>query len=497
MEKRSVKVRKILIDAVRFWYLLILFAILGVLAGWRLTVSYNKSVDEQIKKIEDEKIQKEEAEAELAKDITETLTFTKDECEKKLDENGKSEVLEAYYWYNDKEKRREYLESSAYLKMDPYHFTGLYLEFRVKHSETEFNETLYNSYIHELKVYVNYYDLVEDLVEKNKLDTNVQELSEMIILNDGGKNSYDDFLMITIYQSPITENLENAVTDAFIGYSRKLSEIYPDYSVELAGTSKATYVNSGLASSIDSQRAAIISDQSRVEAAQKKFSSMQTAYYNMLVNGTDTESVKVVIAEGVVKKRTAVVEEEEELPSKRGIRTMALIGCAAGVILALALILLANLLSGRLLSEADFTSVLGVRSLGVILERKKKGIFGFLQRAEYPDAESTEELPYLTLDIKQLLGKQDLKEALLVSSGSLSDVTGIDTVSENAGKDGISLTRIERFPEKIEDAEKLIESSGVIIVERMHSARLKNIERILQFCREHDIPIHGAVGVAK
>ena len=496
MEKRSIKVRKILIDSIRFWYLLILFAVLGALAGWRSTVAYNKSVDKQIQEAEDEKIKKEEAQNELAQDITETLTFTRSECEKKLSDIAKSEVMEAYAWYQDQANRRAYLNDSQYLQMNPYNFTGLYLEFLVEHGEEVKDETAYNSYIHALKVYVNYYDLAEELVRKYSLDTTVSDISEMIIFNDGGKNFYDDFLMIAVYQSPVTEGLEDKIAELFIDYSRKLAEEYPGYSVKLVGTSKSTYVNTSLISSIEGQRNAIINDQSKIENAQKKFSSMQSAYYNMLVNGTDEESVKVVVEAGVAKKRTANTEEDE-IPSKRSIKPMIVLGGVAGVIVAVILIFLANLLSGRLLSGLDMTGIFGIRDMGTILERKKKGIPGMLQHAEYPEAEEPEKLSYMTLSMKQLVEKNELKEVFMVSTRTLSDRAGAAAMEKCLKDEGVKVVILEAFPKDAESAEKLLHSEAVILVEEFHKSRLKEIDRVAQFCRENEVPILGAVGIAR
>ena len=62
MEKRSVRLRKIMIDAVRFWFLLVAFAGLGAFAGYRSTISYNKGIDDTIKA--EEELKKKQAEAE-------------------------------------------------------------------------------------------------------------------------------------------------------------------------------------------------------------------------------------------------------------------------------------------------------------------------------------------------------------------------------------------------------------------------------------------------
>ncbi|MBR6172208.1 MAG: hypothetical protein IKQ49_03435 [Eubacterium sp.] len=495
MEKRGVRLRKILIDMVRFWFLLILFAGLGAFVGYRSTLSYNRGIDAAKAAEEDLARRQAEAEAELAKDITEEKTFTRKECEKKLDANAYKEVMEAYSLYLDKISRRQYMDESPYLKMDPYHFDSVYLQFRVIHGEGA-DEKNFKSYVHAVKAYVNYNNMVEELISQYSLDTTARNLAEMISINDGGKNDYDDFLMLTIYQDELTKELTDKVRDALIRYGNKMGETYPGFSLELVNTSQANYYNSGLLSTIDAQRNAIISDQTRIENAQKKFSSMQKAYYNMLVNGTNKESVTELVEAGTVTKKKAVVEEDET-PSKRRLLPMMILGAVAGVIVAVVLILLGNLLSGKLLSDRDFSAIYGVRSLGTMLELRKKGLSGKLRRAEYPDAEKAEQPSYLTLSVKQLCEKQSVQNAVFISTGELSDSEGLKKITEALKQKGITVKMAEHFPESAEAAEQLLQTEGLVLVERMHSAKLKDIDRVVSFSRDNGIPMLGAIGIAE
>jgi len=489
MDRRGIRFRKILIDIARFWYILILFAALGALAGWRFTVSYNKNVDKQISEAEELRAKAEEEE----KDVVRELHYSRKSCEEKMTREAMGKVLDAYYWYKDKQSRRDYLAESPYMQMDPYDCQCLNLEFRVVRPEGA-DASAYRSYIHGLVLYVNRIEMAQELTDKLKLEISPYMLSEMISIEDS--EEYDDILLMTVYQSELTEGLTDEVKKAFIGYGEKLSEQYPGHHIELMGASKATVINKELISEQESQRTAITDDQARIDAAVNKFGNMQKAYYNMLVNGTEKETITVVAQKGTQNKASAAAEEEE-LPSKRKVLMMAAIGGAAGIVVFIILVFFANMLSGRLISDLDFSRIYGLKRLGIIIGKRKKGMAGFLQRAEYPDGEGPDEFTYLTLVLRRLMEKQKISEAVLVSSKVLSDKTGLETVMKELKNDGVDLILMEDFPGEKDAAEKLICSNAVILVEEMHSSRLNKMDRIVSFCRENEIPVLGAVGVVR
>ncbi len=492
MDKRSVGIKKILIDCVRFWYLLVLFVILGTLGGWRAGIAYNKNVDKQWAEAEEKKAKEEEAAIELTKDDVEEVTFTKAQCEKKLSKDAMADVLEAYGWYQDRSRRREYLESSPYMKLDPYDFTSTYLQFRVVYEGESWSEKNFNSYIHGLKNYVIYNGMVDEFYPNDI--TAARNLSELVSISDGGKDKYDDLLLITVMKAPETEGMVDRIRNSFIAYGDKMAETYPGYKVEFMSQYQANYYNGGLNSSIETHRGNISSDGTKIEAAMKKFSSMQQAYYNMLVNGTEKETIEEVVLPGVAAKKTAAKEEEEVLPTKKRLWIMTSLGAAAGGVLAVLVLFLANLLSGRLLFRKDLQNLYGIRSCGIVRERNKKGISGMLQRAEFPDAEDAEEPAIYYLQLREAMKAADCKEAVLVGTGSLDGLKSVDSLVTMAKKDGITLSVEEGFPGELASAETVLEKGTVLLVERMHKSRLSEIDKVVHFCRENNVKIIGAVG---
>ena len=489
MDKRSIGVKKILIDCVRFWFLIVLFVAAGAFLGYKGTLSYNQGVDKQIE--ENEKKQKEEIEAqkELTKDIVEEKTFTKEECFAGLKKAQISDVMEAYHWYEEKEKRRDYLETSPYLQLDPYNVTASYLQFRVEYEGETMNDVDFASYVHALKNYVNYNGLVDDL--QGEIERSSRDLSELISFGDGGKNEYDRIVMINVIHSPMTEDLIDHISQAFLAYSKKLASTYPGFSVVSMGQYQANYYHSSLNSAIESQRSALISDQTRLDNAVKKFSSMQLAYYNMLINGTEKETVEEVVLEGATQKRKATVETE--VPSKRRILPMIIVGAGAGFVLAVLLIFFGNLLSGRLLFEKDLASIYGLRSYGVLREEEKKGIPGMLQRAEYPRAETSGSPAFLYLQLREAVRATGKSEALLIGSRDMKDLEGIGTLTALAKKDGITLLVADSFVGNLEAAEDALKDRPVFLVEQLHRSKLVMVDRIVDFCKENQVKILGGI----
>jgi len=494
MDKRSVSLKKILlVDGIRFIYILIIFAALGAFLGYRTTVKYNQNVDKEIKEAAEKKEKEAEEEALAAQDVTETTVYTRAECEKRLKGAALQDVLDTYNWYLERNSRRAYLESSPYLAMDPYDFNSIYLSFRVTHGDLGRDDSAYKSYIHALKIYVTYNNLVDELVEKKGLETTARALSEMISLSDGGKDSYDDFLLMTIYQSDVTKDLTEDVKSLFLGYAAKLTETYPDIALVYEGMSQANYYNGSLNSNIETHRSTLINDQSKIDAAIKKFSGIQKAYYNMLVNGTDEESITEVVTPGTTPKKKTVVEEEE--PTKRRILPMVILGGVAGILVGFILFFFANLLSGRLLFTNDFSGVYGIRLLGSFIEKKKNGISGTLQRMEYSEAEDKDDPAYLYLALREAVKKENLSEAVFVGTGKLNDLEGLSGLRKKLEKDGIKISLAEEFPKDIKAADDLLCAKGVILVEEMHRSKLKKIDRVVSFCKDNSIPVIGAVGI--
>lgn len=492
MDKRSVSIKKLLIDCVRFWFLLVIFAAIGMFAGYRSTLSYNEGITKQMKE-DQEKMEKEEAEAaELAKDVTEDVTFTKAQCEKKLKGKALSDVMDAYHWYQDSQKRREYLETSPYLQLDPYDVTATYLQFRIDYEGENMKDLDFQSYVHALKNYVTFNGLVDEFHMEN--NASARDLSELIAVTDGGKDAYDRILMITIIHSPLTENLIDRVEKAFVNYGKSLTDTYPGFSVTLMSKYQANYYHSSLNSSIESQRNAISSDQTKIDTAVKKFTSMQKAYYNMLVNGTEKETVQEIIQEGVTTKKKAAVEIE--YPSRRRIVPMMIVGGVAGILVAVILIFFGNLLYGKLLFEKDYSGIYGIRCCGTIRERDKKGIRGTLQRAEYPKAEKADSPAFLYLQLKEAAKAAGAEgDVYLIGTGKFAEMTGIRAISSMAEKDGMKIRCIDEFPGELSHAEDIMGKKKVFLVEQFHSSKLSDVDQVVAFCRDNGVTLLGGICV--
>ncbi len=513
MEKRSIRVKKLFIDMIRYWYLILVFMVAGGILGWLSASSYNLDVDNQIREAanEEERLKAEEealaaAEAaaaeEAAKPILVTNTYTKDQCETKLTDEEKQEVMDIYAWYVDKQKRIDYLASSPYMNLDPYNIDCIYLRFRVDHTDQSATSTSFNAYVHGLKLYVIYNSLVEDLAKQENTKLTPTELEELISLNDGGKDAYDDFILISVYQCEGTKDLTEAIKGLFLDFGAKLSETYPAYTLVYDGMSRAVYYSSGISSAIDSQRNSITSDQSKIDAGIKKFTEMQHAYYKMIVGGTEEETFTTEVLKETTKtttttKKTTTKTTEVEIPDKKGIPTSIALGCVGGVVVLFILIFLFNLLSPRLLFAGDFQGLYGVENLGMLEKTTRTGIGRKLLQAEYPEAFGKENLSFLMLALQRVAKRDDAKRILLLSSLGLEDVEEIGSLQKQAKDVGIEIVRMEHFPENADAAKKALEENVVLLVEEFHKTKLQDMDRITDFCRKNDMKLIGAVGIVR
>ena len=490
MEKRGIKLKKILIDCFRFWYLLVIFAAIGVFVGYRGGISFNKNVDSLKKEAAEKKEQEEQELIELSKDKVQDVTFTKAQCEKELTKAEQKEVSDAYGIYLSRQERREYFDNSSYLNLNPYQFSSTYLEFRVITPEEDWKVSDFNSYVHGLKNYVNFNGLAEDLAAGD--DLLFRQLGELLTVTDGGKESYDNFLVVTVVNAPETTERIDEITKKVIAKGDALAKIYPGFRVQLETKYKADYYNAGLNSAIDTQRSGISGDKTKIEKAIKKFTPMQHAYYEMMVNGTEEETVQEVLLSGASatkKKSTTTIE----IPSKRNLKVMAALGGAAGLFVAVIVIFFMNLLSGRLLFGKDFTGIFDVRCFGILRERKKKSLPGKLQQMEYPEAEDAENPNYIYLQIREIMNSKECKDAILLGTGEFSSLTGVEKLVNMIKNDGIMLTKEDSFPSDLKAAERVLQKRSVILVETLHKSKMKQIEKMIRFCKENEVDILGAI----
>ncbi len=489
MDKRSVTIKKLFIDCFRFWYILLLFFLLGAGLGIWGGRRHNQTLDKNYKEAIEEQEKEAAARLELGKDDVVDRTYTKAECEATLTDDAKSEVLEAYEWNLERRRRRAYLNDSALFNSDLYNYTSTVLQFHIVHEETDVDLLAFNSYVHGLKAYIEYDGLINEMYPSDL--EKVRRLHELIGINDGGKDQYDEMLVVTVVEVDETKDMVPRITDLFLNYGKKLAQTYPGFSVELFSTNRSNYFNSSLTSALESYRLSLINYRNREDSCYKRLDYMQQAYYWMLYRGTEEATVQEVVMQGQTLKKKAV--EEIEKPVKKSTKFYAIVGAIAGFIVGILFLFFKSLLSGRLIYQKDVKNIFDLRFCGTIREKAKKGIPGKLQKMEYPDAEDAENPSFLYLQVRELLKSADCQEAVLVGTLDFNEAKGIDQLITLAGKDGIRLTKECKFPEDLDAADAVLQNKNVFLVEGMHRSRIGAINKVVDFCRENQVDIHGVI----
>ena len=491
MEKRSIVIKKLFIDCFRFWYVVALFCVVGAAIGYLGGRKMNQKLDDDYQKAVEQQKKDEEERLKLGEDDVKETTYTKADCEEKLTPDSKASVRNAYTWYLERNNRQALMDNSILYNLDPYNYTTVNMQFRITEEDAGSNATKLNSYVHELLNFVTYDGLAKELFSAD--NERLKELRDLISISDGGKSQYDEILVLSIVETDETKDLIDKAASVFISRGRKLNQYYPGYSVELLSTDRNTRYNASLASAIETQRVALINDQSRIDNMTKKFSTLQTAYFQMLMNGTEEATVSEVVLQGQTIKKKAV--EEIEKPVKHRLILFAFLGAAAGGIICLLILFFKNILSGKLLYVKDIKEMLGLRFCGTIREKKKNGIPGMLQRAEYPMAEEAENPNFLYLQIREMLKDEGCDNAVIVGTLNISELTGVEKMVELAKKDGIELTTESGFPKDLSSAEKVLKAKHILLVEKFHRSRLSEIGKIVDFCKDNNVNIHGVIGI--
>ncbi len=491
MEKRSIVIKKLFIDCFRFWYVVALFCVVGAAIGYLGGRKMNQKLDDDYQKAVEQQKKDEEERLKLGEDDVKETTYTKADCEEKLTPDSKAGVRNAYTWYLERNNRQTLMDNSILYNLDPYNYTTVNMRFRITEEDAGNNTIKLNSYVHELLNYVTYDGLAKELFSAD--NERLKEFRDLISISDGGKDQYDEVLVLSIVETDETKESIDKASSAFINYGRKLNQYYPGYSVELLSTDRTTRYNASLASAIETQRVALINDQSRIDNMTKKFSTLQTAYFQMLVNGKEEATVSEVVLQGQTIKKKAV--EEIEKPVKHRLILFAFLGAAAGGIICLLILFFKNILSGKLLYVKDIKEMLGLRFCGTIREKKKNGIPGMLQRAEYPMAEEAENPNFLYLQIREMLKDEGCDNAVIVGTLNISELTGVEKMVELAKKDGIELSTESGFPKDLSSAEKVLKAKHILLVEEFHRSRLSEIGKIVDFCKDNNVNIHGVIGI--
>ena len=55
------------------------------------------------------------------------------------------------------------------------------------------------------------------------------------------------------------------------------------------------------------------------------------------------------------------------------------------------------------------------------------------------------------------------------------------------------LTKEDSFPSDLKAAERVLQKRSVILVETLHKSKMKQIEKMIRFCKENEVDILGAI----
>lgn len=178
-----------------------------------------------------------------------------------------------------------------------------------------------------------------------------------------------------------------------------------------------------------------------------------------------------------------------------------MLGFGIGILGGVALCFLMLYLSLKNRSTLDYSDNLGLRNMGLVsVNGKKHSIRNCVTKMEMKKqlfASNEESVDYAAVRIGAYCENHGIKELAVLSSNGTEDIqNAVEMLKDSLAKQGIMLHQTEKVAADSEALKALLSSKNSILVEQLHDGNRKKASELLKFCKENDVEVIGALGVA-
>ena len=399
-----------------------------------------------------------------------------------LTDQERQDVENSAAQYKYQLETEAYLSESPLMKMNPKKENQTLVEYQVRmdyagdSSERKFytDGVIENTYLQLLRAYINDSMFVTDIVDLNSVYEGFNYIKELVWCNNSGGGEFT--LGVITYES-----FPDLAADV-----RKVTEAYMDELMTKEQGLSITAVKEGSYSIYDSatdtaQKNAVsnmVTYRKAVSNALNSFSTEQQAYFWNLVGGKKSESTEKAKV-GFSKKFTAV-----------GI----VLGFAGGIFLVIIMLYL----SPKHASPADYAENAGLRSFGMVFLPGKGAwtVRKEMKGSLFPTNE--ESINYAALRVGTYCKAHEISDLAVLSSAGTEHVErAAEELGKALKKEGITLRSTEHVAEDSKALRELLMVKRCIFLEELHGGSRMKQQELLQFCKENEVDVIGALGVAE
>lgn len=484
--EKEISLTELLFFCLKKWrWIVAVMLVLGVLAG---AYKYQATVQSNQAKREAQTLEKEDGEEKEAEVIS--------------NPNIGYYNLAIQNLQQEMDGLKSYIDSSVIMKLDPYHLDTGTLSFYLNTGNAK--EAVTNSLISAYEDFATDGRLASGMLGESS-EISESELQYLISfkseempvaedsyeISDGSSSSQIQIASIgqsrpNVFQIQITaDSVENcaaymeAAKNAIEELSIQLQEQIGSHEIVLLAESQTQRIDTS------------------VQTYQNSVLNNYTAVFNQLKSmQAELETVVEEEGETIVVGETVVYGN----PVREAVK-FAVIGCVLGIFLAVFVLVVAYLMSGKLQSTDKFREEYGVPLLGQITKRAgKRKLFAFLdswiqrmEEGEYADITREEQLKIAAANLKTAVsGEGSMQKIMLAGTIGKEEAETVRS-SLMAELPGISLLPYERIVFQAAALEELDDCDGVVFLEKKGTSCTKLIKKEVLLAADRGVKILGAV----
>ena len=219
-----------------------------------------------------------------------------------------------------------------------------------------------------------------------------------------------------------------------------------------------------------------------------------------------TESQKKYFDE-LIKAEEGQQEEASELQNQITVDYISvkhiLLGLFVGLFLSCCWYLILYILDNHLLTVQQLEDgcnlyIIDTLTIGPNPEKKKCMIDRCINKIFQvePDADKENKIKMICANIQMIAQKQNMESVHITSVAASPEVTEIkQAILNQADQNGFVVSTGNSVISDQKSLKCLSDSDGVVLVERVKDSVLKDIEKEIQICQNHGVPILGVVAI--
>ena len=478
VEEREIEGKKMFAQILKRWRLLLLLAVIGavmaVAADYRMM---KKSAAE---------------EAQAAADKANAAPVTIESLEKGMDRFDRQQVWRFVYMTNTLEERKNYLNESIRMTINPYGERVVDLEYRIASSDA--GETVAQSYVD----YVNSEQFAKDVVKELALDMRSCYVKELISIEASG----DTFAIRLKACNRLADGAE-AVLAAYV------PETAGSYTLELENRTTTIIIDKELAAEQEAFNDDLELYTSSYNSLKKALNDKQSTLANLMLKA-GVKSENSLLAEESTEEATETEEEAanavdvEVQPAAVSIRFgKAPLGLIAGILVAIVWVMLCYALSQGIHGMEEAKYLFGVREMGTVsalsLRKKRLGspVDFWMEKlgcGRHNYVEYDKQLALICANLLLTCKKENITEVAVAGSRlSASGQKIVEQIKTYLAKEGITLKSVGNVLCDGRALLTLAQTGTVLLVEEDERSCCNDIAKELNVFKENELQFIGMV----